>query len=474
MKIVQSYWSSPSPLFESSNRPEGGTNFISPLWGLGGCGGWLSAEYHWLSWALSVLQLRQFYDEVELVTDAAGKAILIDTLKLPYTSVQVVFDEALAAYPHDLWALAKIYAYSIQDKPFLHIDGDVYIWKRFEPQIEDAPLVAQNFEVDFPFYREPLRSMQEAFNNVPTCMLEELNQEKSIFSSNTGVIGGHLIEIFQEYKHLAFGVIDDNVNNLHLVEVKHFNICFEQFLYHCLAKSKGISLSYVIDNQGQFDPSYPNFADFHKVPYQTWYVHCMAEYKRQEVVVQHLAKRLRQDYPNHYYHILRTCQAAGLVLHSQVYGLPELSPTEHADSYFLELEQNFRSLAQTDMRYWYGKSMASYRSVEVLFGLPFEQILLQTVVLCTDVEIAEETEPTLTQTLRFTNLLSLQSQERVLDNLDMILYDVCAEPKAIAQVIDEVGQYFPKAELEADYRKFQNLVLDRIKVGLYLGALEVA
>jgi hypothetical protein len=108
MKIVQTFWSSPHPAAHT-------------MGGVENTGGWLSAEYHWQSWALSVLQLRQFYDEVELVTDAAGKAILIDVLALPYTSVQVVLDEALAAYPHDLWALAKIYAYSIQTEPFIHI-----------------------------------------------------------------------------------------------------------------------------------------------------------------------------------------------------------------------------------------------------------------------------------------------------------------------------------------------------------------
>ncbi len=73
--------------------PQGEMENLSPLWGLGGLGGWLSAEYHWLSWALSVLQLRRLYDEVKLVTDAAGKALLVDTLGLPYTIVRVVFDE---------------------------------------------------------------------------------------------------------------------------------------------------------------------------------------------------------------------------------------------------------------------------------------------------------------------------------------------------------------------------------------------
>jgi hypothetical protein len=469
MKIVQTFWSSPL-------TPDGGTDLF-PHRGLGGLGGWLSAEYHWQSWALSVLQLRQFYDEVELVTDAAGKAILIDTLNLPYTSVQVVLDEALAAYPHELWALAKIYAYSVQDKPFLHVDGDVYIWKRFENRIEQAPLVAQNFEIDFPFYREPLNTMQGTFQNLPTCMFNEINEGKPIFSSNAGVIGGQDFGFFKEYKKLAFGIIDSNVQTLTKIAYNYLNICIEQFLYYCLAKEKGVALNYVIDNQGQFDPTYPGFANFHKVPFDDWYIHCMAEYKRQEVVVRHLSKRLRQDYPSYYYRILRLCQAANLPLHNKVYDLPELSPSEHDDAYFMGLDANKLSVetqttASKSQLYFYAKDVAAYKAVEVLYSLPFEQILAQQLVLSPDVLIAETTEPVLAQTAQFVNLQTLQYEERPLDNLDMILYDTLSEIKTINQAIEDVGQYFPKEELEADYRKFQDLVLDRIKAGLYLGLLD--
>ncbi len=445
MKIVQSYWS-----------PATG--------GLGFGGGWLSAEYHWQSWALSVLQLRQFYDEVELVTDAAGKHILIDILQLPYTSVRVVFDEALAAYPHDLWALAKIYAYSIQTEPFLHIDGDVYIWKRFEPHIENAPLVAQNFEVDFPFYREPLHLVQD--------LTDQLQNVKSQYAANAGIIGGHQFFVFKKHKELAFELYETILSSCQHINWQSFNMFFEQFLYKITAKNEQIEITCLFENI-QSDPLYPNLADFHLVPYSKTYIHALGNYKRQEVVVHHLAKRLRQDYPSYYYRILRACQSASLPLHSQVYNLPELSPSKHDDAYFSNLAHTYRSFTQTDIRYFYGKSMAAYKSVDALFGLPFEQTLLHTVVLCSDVKIVEETEPTLKQTLHFTNLLSLQTQERVLDNLDMILYDTCAEAQTIGQIIDGVGQYFPKEELASDLPKFQNLVLDRIRVGLYLGALEV-
>jgi hypothetical protein len=39
--------------------------------------GWAFRESHYMSWALSCLQLKQFYDEIELVTDSEGADLLI-------------------------------------------------------------------------------------------------------------------------------------------------------------------------------------------------------------------------------------------------------------------------------------------------------------------------------------------------------------------------------------------------------------
>ena len=54
--------------------------------------------------ALSCLSLREHYDEVVLYTDTPGKRILINELHLPYTDVQVVFDDFPCLPQH--WALA--------------------------------------------------------------------------------------------------------------------------------------------------------------------------------------------------------------------------------------------------------------------------------------------------------------------------------------------------------------------------------
>lgn len=455
MKIVQTFWTG------ASGQP-----------GLSLTGGWLSSEYHWMAWALSVLQLRQFYDHVELVTDDLGKHILIDLLQLPYTHVRTNLQTALQPYPQELWALAKIYSYSIQDEPFLHVDGDVFIWKAFDKTIEKTELVAQNFEIDFPFYREPLTILKNEFKNIPLCMLNQLEQEKTVFSSNAGVLGGNKLPFFKTYKQLAFGIVDDNLQDLTKIPHNLLNICIEQFLYYCLSKEENIQVSYIIDNQGQFDPTYPGFANFQNVPFSDWFIHCMADYKRQEVVVWHLANRLRQDYPAYYYRILRACQQAGLPLHNRAYDTPELSPSLHTDTYFGGLFKATKKPKNPETAVcFYGKSMAAYRSVEALFSLPLEGILKQKIGFDTDATITEETEPTLKQTLNYKNPLNRQPTERVLDNLGMVLYDAFSEPKPIGQAIEEVSLYFPSEEIETDFGTFQNLVLDRIKDGMYLGTL---
>ncbi len=106
MKIIQSFWSKPS--YKKKNVKLHDRNN----------GGWTDKKYNYFSWALSCLQFRKYYDDVELITDEIGYNILIEKLKLPYTKVDVCLDK-INHYHEDLWALGKIYAYSIQNTPFI-------------------------------------------------------------------------------------------------------------------------------------------------------------------------------------------------------------------------------------------------------------------------------------------------------------------------------------------------------------------
>lgn len=130
MKLLHSYWS--KPYFQSEADK----------------GGWSKNIFHYMSCALSCLRFHEFYD-IELITDKAGKELFIDKIGLPYSSVKVELD-VLNNYPPYLWAIGKLYSYSIQTTPFIHVDNDIYIWSKFKDNLINAPLIAHNLEVAYP------------------------------------------------------------------------------------------------------------------------------------------------------------------------------------------------------------------------------------------------------------------------------------------------------------------------------------
>ena len=75
--------------------------------------GWISPEYHLISWALSFLLLNDIYGKVELYASNNAAKLLIDDLALPYYNVHLTHEDLCV--PNDkLWALPKIFTYSLQ------------------------------------------------------------------------------------------------------------------------------------------------------------------------------------------------------------------------------------------------------------------------------------------------------------------------------------------------------------------------
>lgn len=177
IKILHSFWSKPSLKIQNLHADDRAS------------GGWSDKKYHLMSWALSCLRVKEYYDRIELVTDEKGKDLLIDKLQLPYTKVLIKLN-ALDKYNPDLWTLSKIYACSIQKEPFIHIDNDVYIWKKFSTDIELAPLVAQNIELNHTFYQDLLNQIENIFT-IPDVIVEERKRTPDIFAANTGIVGGN-------------------------------------------------------------------------------------------------------------------------------------------------------------------------------------------------------------------------------------------------------------------------------------------
>src|SRR6218665_1136183 len=122
-------------------------------------GGWINKRFEYISWSLSYFLLQKNFKEVHLHCNTAGYEMLIEKLGLGYHKI----NKALNDY-QDLikksWGLGKILSYSMQDAPFVHVDGDVFWFELPNKDFFEADAFAQCIEMDDPMYRNILQSIQ--------------------------------------------------------------------------------------------------------------------------------------------------------------------------------------------------------------------------------------------------------------------------------------------------------------------------
>jgi hypothetical protein len=231
------------------------------------------------------------------VTDEMGRKILIDKLGLPYTSVRVVLDE-LNDYHPDLWALGKLYAYKIQEEPFIHVDSDIFIWKPFSDQLANAPLVAQNRESYTSHYTFQYGEVYQYFNTIPSYMRGLTSRFEFIPAINAGILGGNDLDFFKTYTAEAFGFVDANSEVIpKLTDVGGFNSVYEQSLFRFLSQDRNKEIAFLFPDS----PDTPENVGFiHEAANHQDFVHCVGGFKRQYMVYNLMESRMKLLYPKQY------------------------------------------------------------------------------------------------------------------------------------------------------------------------------
>lgn len=270
------------------------------------------------AWTLSVNLACQQFKEIELVTDNFGKKILVDKLGLPFTKVINEIDEKIPDHVKDIyWAFSKLWAYFLQKEPFIHIDYDVFLWKRLPDSILEAPLFGQNTESDIwkiDLYRLGYRMMCRHLKYKPedwTVVHPYIH--KNNIAINAGILGGNDIEFLSKYASTAVKIItsEDNKEGFEIIKrldklidgkiAGGCNVITEQYLYSslCYSTGKWNNLKFLIDEQEAFTENDPHII-INEICRKIGYTHLIGYHKKNPSVMDRLRTRIQQEYPLYY------------------------------------------------------------------------------------------------------------------------------------------------------------------------------
>mgnify|MGYP006876760328 CR=1 FL=1 len=285
MRIVQTY-------FSQSNIDERSGN-------------WLNQTSNLACWALSCLMLIRHYGNVILYTDSLGADLLVDKCGLPYDAVHTVFDDCdiRKRIQDGLWVLSKIYTYSLQEEPFVHVDGDFLLWNKIDINHD---IIFQNLEIDVDLYYKTYRNLSDRYGDLELTFADCLRYPYINKASNMGFFGGKNISFINEY---ANSVIDfsQKIEQLsYRCGDLDYNCFLEQYYFHYLCRIHGIEYSTLTKpcysdfkrNAGiRFNIPNPN------IPFN----HFLGTGKKNEIANDFVKSILKVQFPEYYGRIESLC-----------------------------------------------------------------------------------------------------------------------------------------------------------------------
>ena len=293
MRAVWSFWSKPF-------RAKAGRTWPSPL-------------HHLLAWGLSLRLARRHFPETMLVTDSAGKSLLVDALGLPFTHVSTELDQ-LRRVDASWWALGKLIAYRMQQQPFIHLDTDVFLWKPLPAGMLAASVFAQCREEHAVQQWSGHEDVERAFfdHSIALPAEWEWSRSRSLHyyqEANCGIMGGNRIDFIRYYSELAIDLVlnpdhssawqavpDHGGHNM-FVEQFLLDACFEFHRSHPQSPFRGIHMRYLF-------PTNAEAFDRHCAA-RAGYTHLLGDSKQDPHIARRLEERTQQEDPNFYRHCLQ-------------------------------------------------------------------------------------------------------------------------------------------------------------------------
>lgn len=290
MKIIQTFWTT------DKNKNPFDNN-----------GGFLSPVAHWMMWGLSCAKFKEFYKNVTLYTDELGKQVF-EALGLPYTKIIVSHEDGfMQSVDPKLWAFAKIYTYSLQNEPFLHVDGDVVVWDKLPRKIEQAQLATQCLEYNWPIYKECVNDFKKITKQEMPEWLQWGTASPSGY--NMGIFGGKDIDFIQSYcKHAIDFYINYNAELSSLIKInRNTNVLPEQYLLYAMASKYGKNVSMLSEKPMITPLELSEYTNIFEIPDKTKIFHAIGGVKKSSLANDFVSFVLKNEYPDLWDRITSVC-----------------------------------------------------------------------------------------------------------------------------------------------------------------------
>ncbi|MFD2937752.1 DUF6734 family protein [Spirosoma flavum] len=491
--------------------------------------GWLDVRFHLFSWTLSSLLLARHFDTCSLVSDEKGTQ-LVERLQLPYTRISTELESIKRI--NFLWMPNKVYSYSIQQEPFVHVDIDAYLFNNLDEKLKNAPLFAQNFEYDLDTYVEAYEDIHTYFSYIPEFIKKDALGR--LTAVNAGIIGGNNTQFFNELINVLNDFLEKNDAHIRKCRYTPLNIFAEQFLFKNYADAKNIPIDYLTPRE--FGPPCDyQMADFVQLPNDNAYVHLM-NYKRNPTACEQLAQRLWLESPELYERVITVCRELAATHHYvETSEAPKQPRPFYRTLYALQtlgLIQSDSSIAVKDVAklienlpdgphkdrlidvWQYESSRQAYvqdlpeisanwqkwryssNQVNTLLAQPaatYRQAVVRRSDRCVRIESewnwveANEfagqtadrglydnlqTEPAYFEVLLYYYPHQKLVREQLLDVLNILVLDTLEEPLSIEKLIESVAAQVLSYQLQANLAELSATLLGQIRHFLYHGILE--
>ena len=264
--------------------------------------GYSNWQDFFMTTCLAIEMASRHFPEVHMVGTRWSND-LFKQVEVPVTNYNDKLEE-MKGISQYWWARGKMVAYTLQEKPFVHIDNDVLLWKPLPQRVLEAELCFQSFEPHnqsgYGYYNLLKKSTWSKAIVRPDIIL---NNEVTDYSYNCGICGGHYLNIFKLWLSLSAEYIFAPENQKLFFETArqdliHQNLIHEQYFISSLVKALGL--------RDRVEVIAENVNDIPTVT-GDGYTHLWGTSKKERRYMSRVAKRLERENSQLYKRVIDFC-----------------------------------------------------------------------------------------------------------------------------------------------------------------------